>query len=97
MEKESAVKVYHTQRSMNKPLYFLGLTGGQLLLVFFCVLLLYLTLDIVGLLLIPALYFPCNRNYREWRNGSPDYLTSVRVWHKTPRWLADQGHLLRNL
>lgn len=94
---EKQIREFDTQRNMNRPLYFFGLTGNQLLLVFFISLTLFLIFDIWGLLLFLLLYFPCKKNYDEWRRGTPDYFTSYRVWQKTPKRLIDKTNLLKHL
>jgi hypothetical protein len=83
---------------MNQPLYFFGLKGLQVIAAFFGLLFCYFLFGMVGLGVgVVALYFPCKKNYVEWRKGSPDFFTSYRVWSRTKRSLEDRQKLLSTL
>lgn len=90
-------RVFNTMANMNKPLYFLGLKGLQLGVIFFVTLFFFLLFDLWGFLFLPVLYFPCKKNFEEWRKGCPDYFTAFRVWRQTPRQLGDHSNLLKHL
>jgi len=94
---QSLRREFSTMPNMNKPLYFLGLTGTQLAVVFLITLLGYMIFQLWGFILVAALYYPCKRNYEEWRKGCPDYYIAYKTWKRTPRHLGDESNLLKHL
>lgn len=97
MEEQLPIRVFNTQRSMNKPVYFLGLTGMEMVILFLGVLFFWFLLKVWTILFAATALQVYRLRYREWRKGNPNVFVSWRVWVSTPGKIVDKGKILEKL
>lgn len=97
VESESKAKRYFTQRSMNRQIYFYGLTGIQVVGLAMLTLLLYMVIGNWGPLLILVLFPFLQKNKKKLSEGDPNYLDTVRVKSGTRAHYQDMDRVLRKI
>ena len=82
---------------MNKPVYFLGLTGFEMVIIFIGTLFLWFLMKVWSVGLAAVVLYVYRLRYREWRKGNPNVFISWRVWISTPSRIVDRGKILSRL
>jgi hypothetical protein len=96
-ESEANVKRYFTQRSMNRQIYFYGLTGMQLVGIAIFILLLYLVIGNWGPTFILVILPFLQKNKKKLSEGDPNYLDTIRVKSNTKNHYQDTDRVLRKI
>lgn len=96
-ESEARVKRYFTQRSMNRQIYFYGLTGVQVVGLAMLTLVLYMVIGNWGPIFILVLFPFLQKNKKKLSEGDPNYLDTVRVKSNTKIHYQDTDRVLRKI
>ncbi|MFZ1806410.1 MAG: hypothetical protein WAU36_04265 [Cyclobacteriaceae bacterium] len=102
MENESnggdvIVKRYFTQRNMNRPIYFYGLTGIQTVGLALTTLMLYLVVGNLGPVFILILFPFLQKNKKKLSEGDPNYIDTIMVRNSTRVHYQDTDRVLRKI
>jgi lipopolysaccharide export LptBFGC system permease protein LptF len=90
-------KKYITMRNINRPLYFFGLSGMQVIMALLIVLFCFAVLKFWGLLALVPIYYVGNKIKAEQAKGNPDYISSMEVSRQTRKYFRDDSNVMNGL
>lgn len=96
-EVNNNVKRYFTQRNMNRPIYFYGMTGIQTVGLALTALMLYMVVGNLGPALLLVFVPFLQKNKKKLSEGDPNYLDTILVKMNTKSHYQDTDRVLRKI